>query len=174
MKPRTKCTNCNHGLRKVSNEHVEPHPRKKSNNTFTAEPFIPASIILTSENKLILTPENNFVKFTAGMIGGVSISVDETGDNIIFEQAGSYRFEFISSDAIPISDVDITLKYISPDFTDNIKCFTDIQLINRKFNNAVTILPIDKHQKVSINIVTNPKETVIIPAGAKLMIYRVA
>lgn len=174
MKPRSNCPNCQPDLHKFSNGYVEPHHRKKSKNISTHEPFVPASIILTSENKLILTPENNFIKFTAGMIGGTSMSVDETGNNIIFNQAGSYRFEFISSDAIPISDVDITLKYNSPDFTDNIKCFTDINLINYKFDNAITILPIDRRQKVSITIVAQPAETVIIPANAKLIIYRVA
>lgn len=157
---------------------VEPKLEAKVEVKGETKGFSAGSIILSMENDLRLESSNGYqLSFNTGMVEGSVISVNEAGDNISFLEEGSYRFE-LYGDGVVFSDVGLALVYESPKFTDEMKPFTQCKLNKNEMkiilNGVPTILPLLKGQSVTVKIVPSVAETLVISAGTRLLIHRVA
>lgn len=140
--------------------------------------FNPVSIILSTQNNILLTKENSYdVRFSTGMIEGSGLSINQAGNLITFQDEGSYRFE-ISGEATPFSDVDVKLIYYSPGFSEDIRAFSEIIIPKDEgklqLRGIPTILPIQKGQTIIPRLIPNPDESIVLMANTKLLIHRVA
>lgn len=140
--------------------------------------FTPVSMILLIRNTTSVNKDGSYdLRFDTGMIEGNGITVNEKGNEINFEEEGSYRFE-LSGEAVPFSDVDVKLVFHSPSFDNDIKPFTEINVPkdNGKLSlrGLTTILPIQKGQIITSRLIPNPDEKIIIMSDTRLLIHRVA
>jgi len=136
------------------------------------------SIILSTDKNLILNTENEYeLQFNMGMLEGYGISVNSHGNIITFQDEGSYRFE-ISGEGILFSDVEVKLVYHSDKFTNDIKSFSEITVPkdNSKLllRGIPTILPLQKEHSIIVKLIPNPSESILLSAGTRLLIHRVA
>jgi hypothetical protein len=144
----------------------------------TKKGFTAGSMILSLENDMKLTGENGYqLAFNTGMVEGSVISINEKGDTISFADEGSYRFE-LCGDGVGQTDVTTMLVYESTKFTEEMKPFTNVKLIKLanklNMNGVSTILPVLDGQTITIKIVPSTDDTIIISAGTRLLIHRVA
>jgi len=156
--------------------------RKNFNNTKSSEKsnkgFIPVSIILSINNNQLLNKDNSYnIRFNTGMLEGSGITISETGNIITFQDEGSYRFE-ISGEASLFSDVDVKLVYFNNKFPDDIKPFSETIIPknegNLQLRGIPTILPLQKGQTIMAKLIPTPDESIILLAGTRLIIHRVA
>jgi len=157
---------------KSNNKSNEISSKKKSIK------FIPVSIILSIQNNLLLTKENNYeIRFNTGMLEGKGISINDTGTMISFNNEGSYRFEFCGNGVI-FSDAEVKLIYQSDSFSDDMKVFTETLICKDEnklqLRGISTILPVKQNQSIKIKIIPIPDEKILLNEGARLLIYRVA
>ena len=148
-------------------------PKKRSKK------FVPVSGILSIQNNYLLSKDNGYkIKFNTGMLEGKGISIDETGIIITFSNEGSYRFELCGNGVVFSSDVEVKLIYESESFTDDIKMFTETDILKNEnkllIQGISTILPIRENQSITIKLQAIPDEKIILNAGTRLLIYRVA
>src|SRR3989304_5349557 len=125
--------------------------------------FHPVSIIVSTQNNILLSKDNAYtLRFSTGMLEGSGISINESGDQITFEDEGSYRFE-ICGDATPYSDVDVKLIFYSDAFSDDIKPFNETMVPKDegklKLRGLATILPIQHKQMIITRLVPTPDES---------------
>jgi hypothetical protein len=165
------------------------HSKKKSNETknnsvtsTTTESkfseFIPVSMILSINDNLLLNKDNSYdIRFNTGMLEGHGIYINETGNIITFQDEGSYRFE-ISGEAVLFSDVDVKLIYFSDKFPDDIRSFSETRIPKDEgklqLRGIPTILPLQKGQTIVTKLIPTPDESIILLAGTRLLIHRVA
>lgn len=140
--------------------------------------FHAVSIILSTDNNLLLNADNSYdIRFNTGMVEGNSISINETGNIITFTDEGSYRFE-ISGEATLFSDVDVKLVYFNEKFPADIKPFNETNIPKDEgklqLRGIPTILPIQKNQSIIARLVPTPDETIVLFAGVRLLVHRVA
>jgi hypothetical protein len=157
----------------TSKHDISPKPVSNISPGFHA-----VSIILSTENNLLLNSDNTYdIRFNTGMVEGNGISINETGNIITFTEDGSYRFE-ISGEATLFSDVDVKLIYFNENFTEEIKSFNETAIPKDEgklqLRGIPTILPIQKNQSIIARLLPTPDETIILFAGARLLIHRVA
>lgn len=153
-------------------ESAASHIEEKS-STFNA-----VSIILSTQNNLLLNKENKYeVRFNTGVLEGSGISINETGNIITFAEEGSYRFE-ICGEAALFSDVDTMLVYESDQFPPEITSFSKTKIpkveTTLQLRGIPTILPIQKGQTIITKLVPTPDESIMLIAGTRLLIHRVA
>jgi hypothetical protein len=149
-----------------------PHPEEKGSN------FNAVSIIVSVQNNLLLNKENNYqVRFSTGVLEGSGISINEAGSVITFDEEGSYRFE-LCGEATLFSDVDVTLVYDSDKFSPEIIAFSRTKVpkleTTLQLRGIPTILPIQKGQTIVTRLLPTPDESIMLIAGARLLIHRVA
>lgn len=136
------------------------------------------SIILSTSNNQKLSRDKSYnIRFNNGMVEGSGVSIDDIGTNLTFENEGSYRFE-LCGEAVAYSDVEVKLIFHSDKFTDDIKPFSEIK-VPKEDNKLIlrgipTILPINKGQKMTIRLVPANDENILLFAGTRLLLYRVA
>lgn len=140
--------------------------------------FIPVSIIVSTQDNLLLNKDNNYeVRFNTGMVEGEGICINEAGNIITFYNDGSYRLE-LCGEAVLFSDVDVKLVYQSSEFSEDVKSFSETSIpkdeTKLKLRGIPTILPIKKNQSIITKLVPNPDESIILNTGTRLLIYRVA
>lgn len=136
------------------------------------------SIILSTQDNMLLNKQNNYeMRFSTGVLEGNGITINETGSRITFEDEGSYRFE-ICGEATLFSDVNVLLVYDSDKFSSEIAPFSTTKVpkaeTTLQLRGIPTILPIQKNQTVVARLVPNPDESIMLIAGARLLIHRVA
>lgn len=136
------------------------------------------SIILSTQNSILLNEEKSYdIRFSTGVLEGSGITINEAGNVIGFDNEGSYRFE-ICGEAAVFSDVDVKLIYSSEDFAEDIKPFSEITIPKEEgkliLRGIPTILPLHKGQKIIPRLIPTPKESIIVHAGTRLLIHRVA
>jgi len=140
--------------------------------------YNPVSLALSLQNNILLTADGSYnIQFSTGMLEGSGISINESGDSIKFYEDGSYQFT-ICGDATPFSDVSAKLVYHHPSFNDDIKIFsqTDIPQENGKLQlrGLITTLPLRKNQEIQVKIIPTPNESIIVMAGTRLLVHRIA
>jgi len=141
--------------------------------------FNPVSMILSTLDNYLINKNNNYeIRFSTGMLEGTGISINESGNILLFQEEGSYRFE-ISAEAVLFSDVNATLVYHSDDFSSDIIPFATSSIpkdVNNKLQlrGLPTILPLGKNQTITVKIVPDPDESIVLMSGAKLLIHKVA
>ena len=85
------------------------------------------------------------------------------------------RFE-IDGEAICYSDVEVKLIYRGLD--SEVSSFSSFPIVREdnklKFHSLATILPLSANNEVKVSLVPTPHEKLVLLAGARLMIYRVA
>lgn len=148
---------------------------EKSKKSQDSDKFIfqPVSIIVTTVDDIILNTDNNYtIKYQTGIVEGKGLSINE-GDHIVFENEGSYYFQ-ISGTVLPYTSV--PLKLVFEGFNDDIKIFSEKSL--PKQEGAIdfcisTTLPINKDHKISVRIVPDQNETLVLSGGCRLLIFRV-
>jgi hypothetical protein len=140
--------------------------------------FSPVSIILRTGDNMILNKTNSHnISFTNGILEGSGISINEGGNIITFQTEGSYRFE-ICGEASLYSDVDVKLIYFSENFPEDIKSFSETKIPRNEgklyLRGIPTILPLQKNQTIVVKLITTPEESIVLLAGTRLLIHRVA
>lgn len=140
--------------------------------------FTPVSIILSTQENILLNTENNYeIRFSTGMLEGSGLSINETGNIITFIQEGSYRFE-ISGEAVLFSDVEVNLVYHSDKFTSDILPFSIAKIPKDdgklQLRGIPTILPLQKGQTIVAKLIPTPDESIILMGGTRLLIHKVA
>lgn len=140
--------------------------------------FTPVSIILSTQTNILLTKETFYdIHFSTGMLEGSGLCINETGNQISFQEEGSYRFE-ICGEATPYSDIDVKLIFYSEGFTDDIRFFSEIHIPKDEgklqLRGLATILPIQKNQTITPRLIPTPDESIILMANTRLLIHRVA
>lgn len=136
------------------------------------------SMILVGQDNYVLGIDNSYtVRFTTGMNEGEGIVINELGDSITFLEAGSYRFEMCGQ-AIAYSDTDVNLVYHSDVFTPALEPFTKFRIPRTEnkltLTGLPTILPINKGQKINVKLLPDVQDSIVLLAGYRLLIYRVA
>lgn len=168
-----------HSHKKYPNGYVEDCSRScKLSSDPSVSKFIPVSFILSLQQNIILTGENNYViQFNTGMIEGSGISINEQGDKITFENSGAYRFE-LCGDGAPFSETDIKLIFDSEGFSDEVRIFREIPVvrIENKLNlcGLSTILPINKNQSIWVKLIPDTNDSILLMKNTRLLIHRVA
>lgn len=140
--------------------------------------FRPVSIILSTQDNLLLNKENGYeIRFSTGMLEGKGISINETGNAITFQDDGSYRFE-ICGEAALFSDVDVSLTYDSDKFLPDIQQFSTVKIPKDEgklqLRGIPTILPLQKNQIIVPKLIPIPDESILLIGGTRLLIHRVA
>lgn len=177
-----------HRIEKMPNGYLEdctqlidPTPkstvtkREESPISIKNNNFRPSSIILTTLVNSELTAETSYqIKFNTGIVEGYGLSVNDSGDQLTFMESGSYYFQ-ICGEAIPYTNVGLTLVY-QGNFSDNIKPFSEIAIPREEktFCSTPTLLPIDTNQTLIVKLVPDAPETILLMAGFRLIIYKVA
>ena len=140
--------------------------------------FKPVSIILSTQGNTLLTKDTMYdIRFSTGMMDGLGLSINKTGNQITFDNAGSYRFEIIG-EATPFSDVDVKLVFHNDIFGEDIKSFSET--IVPKENNKLqlrglaTVLPIHKGEVITVRLVPTPDESIALMDNTRLIIHKVA
>lgn len=136
------------------------------------------SLILSTNDSILLNSQNSYdIRFSTGIIEGSGILINETGNIITFENEGSYHFE-ICGEASLFSDVDVKLVYSSDDFAPDIVPFSEINIPKDEgkliLRGIPTILPLHKGQKIIPRLIPNPDESIVLFAGTRLLIHKVA
>jgi len=140
--------------------------------------YNPTSIILSTQGNIMLTKDTSYdIRFSTGVLDGTGLHINETGNQITFDEDGSYRFE-IYGEASPFSDVEVKLVFHSDSFQDNMKNFTEITVPKcegrLELRGLPTILPVHKNQTVTARLVPEPDETIILMTNTRLLIHRVS
>lgn len=156
-------------------------PSHESNNlksTQVLATFNAVSIILSTQTNLLLNADNSYdVKFSTGMTEGNGISINDQGNIVTFSDDGSYRFEICGEGAL-FSDVDVKLVYFSELFPDDIKPFSETTIPKDdgklQLRGIPTILPMQKGQSIITRLIPVPDESIVLLAGTRLLIHRVA
>lgn len=151
---------------------------ESTNMPLTSLKYTPVSIILSTQSNILLNKETSYdIRFSTGMIEGSGISINDNGNEISFQDDGSYRFE-ICGEATPFSDVDVKLVFYSPSFTDEIQLFSEITVPKDEgkllLRGLATILPIQKGQKIYPRLIPTPDESIVLMSNTRLLIHRVA
>ena len=147
-------------------------PRKSTHKS--QKDFNHVSLTLCTTEGQILNNENNYITtFTSGVLEGSGIKVNKSGNKILFTEPGSYRFE-IYGHLVPYSDVPITLQYCSKYFNKEILNFSNIPLDTPRISGLSTILPLNKNQHITIKFYPQTHESILLQAGLRLYIHRVA
>jgi len=144
----------------------------------TSVKYSPVSIILSTQSNILLNKDTSHnIRFSTGMVEGSGISINDNGDEITFQDDGSYRFE-ICGEATPFSDVDVKLIFYSPSFSDEVLPFSEITVPKDEgkllLRGLATILPIQKGQKISPRLIPVPDESIVLMSNTRLLIHRVA
>lgn len=167
---KTKCSVSKSSLRpRESDALVPPEP---------ANGFNPASIILSTVDNTLLTKENDYeIRFSAAAIKGDGIDVNKDGNILSIDNDGDYRCE-IAGEATPYSDVNAKLIYYSPNFNSELSIFTETDIPKNgnqlSLRGIPTILPITGKQNIKVKIVPDSDESIVLSAGTRLIIHRVA
>jgi hypothetical protein len=153
-------------------------PNNTSERKYSPSGFSPVSIILSTQENLLLNNENNYeISFNTGMLEGNGISINETGNVITFKDDGSYRFE-ISGEAILFSDVDVSLTYYSDKFATDVQPFSISKIPKNEsklqLRGIPTILPLQKNQTIVTKLIPTPDESIVLMGGTRLLIHKVA
>jgi len=140
--------------------------------------YTPVSIILSTQSNTLLNKDTTHnIRFSTGMIEGSGISISDDGNEITFQDEGSYRFE-ICGDGAPFSDVDVKLIFHSDLFSEEVRPFSEIVVPKDEgklqLRGLATILPIQKNQKISPRLIAIPDESIVLMGNTRLLIHRVA
>ena len=140
--------------------------------------FKPISFILSTNDNLLLNKDTSYsVRFSTGILEGEGVCINETGDMLTFQDNGSYRFE-ICGEAVLFSDVDVKLVYFNESFTEDIRSFSEINIPKNEgklyLRGIPTILPLQRNQSITIKLIPEPDESIILLGGTRLLIHRVA
>lgn len=140
--------------------------------------YTPVSIILVTKDNVMLSKENNYeIRFNTGVLEGTGITINDKGTLITFQDEGSYRFE-ICGEAVPFSNVNVTLAYHSDKFPPDIKPFSTISVPKSEeklqLRGIPTILPLQENQTISTRLIPTPDESILLHGGTRLLIHRVA
>lgn len=140
--------------------------------------FVPGVLVVSTTSNIVLNEESAYeIYFGLGFLDGEGISVDATGKKITFSTKGSYKIELFG-EAILFSEANVVLKYHSETLSDDFLSFSTIK-IPRQANvlniaGVSTILPMESNQVISVRLIPDPKESIMLLEGARLMIHRVA
>lgn len=140
--------------------------------------FTPVSVSLIIENNIVLNKDNGYViRFNSGIQEGTGVNIDEHGKTITFSKAGSYQFD-LYGDVTPFSDVEIDLVYYSDILTADIIPFSTTRVPKSdgkvQLRGIPIILPVQKNQTITVKLIPNPDESIIVQEGTRLLIHRVA
>jgi hypothetical protein len=140
--------------------------------------YTPVSIILSTQSNTLLNKDTpHSIRFSTGIIEGAGISIDNNGNEITFQDEGSYRFE-MCGDGAPFSDVDVKLIFHSDSFSEEVRPFSEIMVPKDEgklqLRGLATILPIQKNQKISPRLIAIPDESIVLMGNTRLLIHRVA
>ena len=140
--------------------------------------YSPVSIILSTQSNILLAKESTHnIRFSTGIVEGSGLSINDNGDEITFQDEGSYRFE-MCGDATPFSDVTAKLVFYSPSFSEEVTPFSEIAVPKDEskllLHGLATILPIKKGQKIYPRLVPSPDESIVLMSNTRLLIHRVA
>ena len=140
--------------------------------------YNPVSIILSTQSNILLGKESTYnIRFSTGIVEGSGLSINDKGDEITFQDEGSYRFE-MCGEATPFSDVTAKLVFYSPSFSGEVTPFSEIAVPKDEskllLHGLATILPIKKGQKIFPRLVPTPDESIVLMSNTRLLIHRVA
>jgi hypothetical protein len=164
--------NKHHNKTKGENKKGDEHKRKGDKK------FVPVSINLGLQNNLLLNKTNSYIiTFSAGIVEGNGIKMNEKGNEIKVRYEGSYMFE-ITGDATVFSDVNVTLLYESKDFSKDVLPFTKTNISKTESKLQLkcipTILPLKHNQKIIVKLIAEPDENIMLMDGLRLLIHRVS
>lgn len=163
---------------KDSSKNLSKDSPEESPKSVNSSGFIPVSIILSTQNNLLLNNDNGYeISFSTGVVEGGGVSINETGNIITFKEDGSYRFE-ISGEAVLFSDVDVNLIYYSDKFSSDIEPFSVTKVPKDEgkllLRGIPTILPLQKNQTIVTKLIPSPDESIVLMGGTRLLIHNVA
>lgn len=167
-----------HKKYKYPDGYVEECKGHRCSKSSKSSSFTPVSMILSTSNNQILTIDTFYdIKFNIGIVEGKGISISKDGLTLTFDKAGSYRFE-IYGDVNVFSDVEIKLIFSSPDMPEEMKYFSQLKL-NKQDSKVLlqgisTILPLNAKQNITVKLLPNRDENVLVAANTRLSVYRVA
>jgi hypothetical protein len=140
--------------------------------------FNAVSVILSVQNNMLLSRDNGYnIAFSTGILEGTGIGINEGGDVITFQDAGSYRFE-ICGEAALFSDIDAILVYDSEGFSEDVRVFSETRIPRNEgklqLRGIPTILPLLSGQRIVTRLIPTPDESIMLLGGTRLLIHRVA
>lgn len=166
--------------RSTHRDDKSTHDKNKSSHksTHRDDVFKPVSIILSTSDNMLLNKDNNYcIRFSTGILEGSGISINEKGDEITFLDAGSYKLE-ICAEATPFSDVDVELIYHSDSFSSDVEPFSHSKIPKDEgklqIRGIPTMLPVQENLTITVRLVPDPHESIIVISGARLLIHKVA
>lgn len=136
--------------------------------------FVPGACILSNSADLKLDKSNNYcITFDIGDVSGSHIDVSSTGNSIDISTPGTYYISLIG-EATAYTEVSAHLHYNVTKNTmnfDRVLLKTDANKI--LLTGTETLLILNSPGSISVCIVPQVDETIILHSGTKLILYRV-
>ena len=165
----------NDKLENFPDGYTEPVSSKSRAKTH----FNHISIILTTNDDYVTNTETSYkLRFSNGILDGKGIDIGKSGDTITFASAGSYKFE-LSGESLAFTDPgSVYFKIYSTDFNDEIGSFGEIKVPQQGntllLHGLSTLLPIKTGQQISLHLIPEVHDSIVVKANTRLIIHRVA